>query len=467
MLGGATWDELVEQVAAAARLQPAGTWILGRGWHQAKWLTAPEPAVAGTPTHAALSRVTPSHPVLLTHASGHMCVVNAQALRLAGIDAQTPSPDGGEVLHDAEGAPTGVLLENAMDLVSRVHDRELRQRSPEQTRADRLEAIRLAGDACLRHGVTSFCDAGEPFSVLDTFGELADAGQLPVRLWVMASDDNDSLAVNLARYRSVGRGNHYLTVRAIKRLVDGALGRARGVVAPAVRRSAHERRPEHAAPGRPAAHRRVGRYAQLPAVRARNRRPCQPRGTRPLRENVSLAGRSPRSALAHRTRAAPRSSGHAAICRMGRDRRHAGGACHLRRSLRRRAARAATSAVGAYAWQSLLDLGAVIANGTDVPVERIDPLPGFRAAVTREMQNGVAFYPEQCMTREEALRSYTLHAAYAAFEDDLKGSLTPGKLADIVVLSQDILQVPADQLPATHVVHTIVGGQIRYSRKPL
>ena len=114
----------------------------------------------------------------------------------------------------------------------------------------------------------------------------------------------------------------------------------------------------------------------------------------------------------------------------------------------------------------MLDLGVVIANGTDVPVERVDPLIGFRAATTRQMNNGVAFFPEQCMTRAEALRSYTLDAAHAAFEEDLKGSLTPGKLADIVVLSQDILQVPDDQLAATRVMHTIIGGQIRYSRKP-
>ncbi len=138
----ATWDEIVEQVAAAARGKPAGTWILGRGWHQSKWREVPQPSVEGTPTHEAVSRVAPAHPVVLTHASGHMCIANAQAMQLAGIDRHTQAPAGGEILHDAAGNLTGVLRENAMELIHRVYEQHQRQRSAEQNREDQLETIR-------------------------------------------------------------------------------------------------------------------------------------------------------------------------------------------------------------------------------------------------------------------------------------------------------------------------------------
>jgi predicted amidohydrolase YtcJ len=120
------------------------------------------------------------------------------------------------------------------------------------------------------------------------------------------------------------------------------------------------------------------------------------------------------------------------------------------------------AAAGAYAWQALLKNGAIIANGTDAPVEDVDPLACFYASVTRKLATGAAFFPEQRMTREQALRSYTLDAAFAAFEEDRKGSLTPGKLADVVVLSHDILTCPEEQLRSARVLYTIVGGQVRY-----
>ena len=188
----ATWDDIVAQVAAAAREVPAGTWILGRGWHQSKWRSAPEPNVEGTPTQAALSRVSPSHPVLLTHASGHMCICNAKALELAGVGRETAAPEGGQILRDAAGDPTGVLLENAMELVDKAYAQTLQQRSAQQQREDLLTAIRLAGEECLRNGITSFCDAGTSLAVIDTYRELAEAGKLPVRLWVMINEDNDT-----------------------------------------------------------------------------------------------------------------------------------------------------------------------------------------------------------------------------------------------------------------------------------
>jgi predicted amidohydrolase YtcJ len=461
-----TWEELVQQVAAASRNQPPGTWVLGRGWHQDKWQSPPVPAVDGTPTHEALSQAVPAHPVMLAHASGHMCIVNAAAMQLADIDSQTLSPDGGEIIHDATGQPTGVLLENAMQLIGRVRERQAQQRSPAEAQADLLEAIRLAGDECLRNGITSFCDAGTPFAVIQAYGELADAGQLPVRLWVMAGEENSALEASLPRYRTIGRGGHFLTVRSIKRLVDGALGS----------RGAWLLRPYDDLPSSCGLNtldlEDLQRTAEIAIAND-----CQlcvhAIGDRANREVLDLYERTfrahgDRRDLRWRVEHAqhldptdmPRFAEWGVIAAMQAVHATSDGPFVVTRIGPQRAK------TGAYAWRSLLDLGVVIANGTDVPVERIDPLVGFRAAVTRQMNNGVAFFPEQCMTRVEALRSYTRDAACAAFEENLKGSLTPGKLADIVVLSQDILQVPEDQLAATRVVHTIVGGQIRYSRKP-
>ena len=117
---------------------------------------------------------------------------------------------------------------------------------------------------------------------------------------------------------------------------------------------------------------------------------------------------------------------------------------------------------GAYVWKSLIEAGAVVTNGTDAPVERVDPLASYYAAVTRRLPDGTDFYPAQTMSREEALRAYTLDAAYAAFEEDIKGSLEPGKLADITVLSKDILEIPPEEILNTHVLYTIVGGKVRY-----
>ena len=218
-----TWEDIVDQVAAAALTIPAGQWIVGRGWHQGKWSRPPDPNVEGYPVHAALSQRTPQHPVILTHGSGHMLFANALAMQLAGVDEQTAEVAGGEILRNGND-PTGAFRENAMALVRRAHNQSLRGRSAMQIQRDLLQAIRLAGDECLANGITSFQDAGASLAEVDLFRELAERDELDVRLWVMLNDPNAVLANRLSEYRLVGVGNHHLTVRAIKRMVDGALG---------------------------------------------------------------------------------------------------------------------------------------------------------------------------------------------------------------------------------------------------
>ena len=220
-----TWDEIVARVAAAARAMPRGAWIIGHGWHQEKWDRPPVPIVEGNPVHASLSAASPNNPVLLAHASGHASFVNAVALRLAGIANATRDPAGGEIVRDASGAATGLLRESAQNLVERAHERARAGLTRAQREEESRELVALAAADALSKGVTSFHDAGASFEQIDVFRKLATERKLPLRLYSMVRGESfarmDSL---LDRYRMSGYGNGYLTVRAIKRQVDGALG---------------------------------------------------------------------------------------------------------------------------------------------------------------------------------------------------------------------------------------------------
>ncbi len=460
-----TWDDIIHQVEEAAKKAPAGEWILGRGWHQEKWTGKPNPHVNGYPVHTRLSQATPKHPVLLTHASGHMSFANAEAMRLAGVDATTRNPAGGEILKDAQGSPVGVFRETAQGLISRVHGQQVRRRSAEERRRDLDTAIQLAQAECLAKGVTSFQDAGSDFSTIDLFKTLTDQGRLQVRLWVMVRSSNEELARRLAAYRMIGFGNNHLTVRAIKRSIDGALG------------------PHGAWLLEPYEDLRTSTGLNTSTVasiqetaRLALEHDCQlcvhAIGDRANRETLNLfeeVFRQSPNAQPRRWRIEhaqhlhpqdiPRFAKLGVIASMQGIHCTSDAVFVLQRLGLRRASE------GAYVWQSLIKAGAVVSNGTDAPVEDVDPIACFHASVTRKLASGGTFFPEQKMTREQALRSYTIHAAYAAFEEDLKGTLSPGKLADIVVLSQDILTVPDEQILNTRVAYTIVGGKILYGEK--
>ncbi len=460
----ATWDEVVAAVAAAAKTTPAGQWIEGRGWHQGKWRSPAEPSVQGYPVHTALSRVSPDNPVVLTHGTGHMCLANSRAMELAGVTSDTKAPAGGEILRDDLGQPTGVFRESAMDLIYRALERAKRGRTAEEVRTEQLAAIRLATDECFRFGVTSFQDAGSSTAEVDLFRELADQGELKVRLWVMLNESNGVLARKLATYRMVGHGDGYLTVRGIKRMVDGALGT----------HGAWLLEPYDDLPG--SAGLNVLPLAELRRTAdlalAHDYQLCvHAIGDRANREVLNLmeqafrdnpAKKDLRWRIEHAQHLhpddIPRFARLGVIASMQGNHATSDGPFVVQRLGQRRAAS------GAYAWRALLDAKAAVINGTDVPVERIDPLACFFSSVTRQMASGAAFFPEQAMTRDEALRSYTASAAWAAFEESDKGSLVPGKLADIVVLSGDLLTAPAGDLPKIRIETTIVGGKVRYQR---
>lgn len=463
--GAASWDEVVRRAAEAAAQAQPGEWIVGRGWHQEKWDAPPRPNVEGYPLNDALSAAVPDHPVHLRHASGHASIANAMAMELAGIDASTPDPAGGKILRDASGRPTGVLRETASGLVGRALERAETGMTAEQLEARQRRAIALAAEECLKKGVTSFQDAGSSFETVDLLRKVAEEGDLGVRLWMMLRESNAGLAQRAADYRIQDVADHHLTVGGIKRSIDGALGsHGAWLLEP------YEDQPDSVGLNTTPIDGDDGlrRTAQI-ALEHGYQLCVHAIGDRGNRETLdvfeeALAGRDDGDELRWRVEHAqhlslddiPRFARLGVVASMQAVHCTSDGPWVPTRLGERR------SEEGAYVWRKLLESGAVVTNGTDTPVEDVSPVVSFHSAVTRQMRDGTRFYPGQVMTRTEALRAYTINAAYAAFEEGLKGSLTPGKLADVVVLSRDILTTPDDEIPGTEVLYTIVGGEVLY-----
>jgi hypothetical protein len=457
------WDNVLAMVSASTRDIAQGAWISGRGWHQEKWDKPPVPAVEGMPTHASLDSVSPNNPVLLEHASGHATFANGEALRLAGITRHTKNPPGGEILHGPDGEPTGVLRERAAELVEAKMVAWEASRGAAAEEAEARRMIELAGKDVLSKGITSFHDAGEPFVTIDLLKAMAAAQQLPVRLYVMVGGERpEAYRKRLATYRLIGAGGNFLTVRAIKLYADGALGS----------HGAWMLKPYSDLPST------VGLPVTAPKVIEENARialadsfqvATHAIGDRANREVLDIY----QKVLAGRTDQRWRIEHAQHLDRADIPRFHALGVIAAMQAVHAtsdgpwvpKRIGDARAAAGAYVWHDLLASGAVVGNGTDVPVEDADPLASFYASVSRKLPDGSVFYPAQRMTRDEALRAYTLSNAYAAFEEQLKGSLAPGKLADITVLSRNIMTIPEDSIPGTKVRYTILGGKIAYEAK--
>jgi predicted amidohydrolase YtcJ len=460
-----TWDDIVAQVARAAKQAKPGEWIVGRGWHQSKWDRAPDPNVEGFPLHGSLDQVSPNNPVLLTHASGHAAFVNGKAMEAAGITRTTKDPQGGEILKDKAGNPTGLLRERAQQLAGTAHSAWEARRTPEERAAERRRAIDLAIDESLSKGITTFEDAGSPITTVDALKRMAESHQLRMRIWMMLRAPNEELASKLEQYRMLGVGDNFFTVRAIKRQIDGALGsRGAWLLEPYTDKpDSSGLNTEDPADIRKTAELAIQHGFQL-CVHAI--------GDRANRETLNIFEEAFRAHpdqkdLRWRVEHAQHISA-ADIPRFGKLGVIAamqGVHCTSDAPyvLLRLGAKRAEE--GAYVWQKLMKSGAIVGNGTDAPVEDVSPLASFYASVSRKLKDGSVFYPDQRMSREEALRSYTWNNAYAAFEEKVKGSLETGKLADIIVLSRDIMTVPEDQIMSTDVVYTIVGGKVAYENR--
>ena len=459
-----TWDQIVAQVARAAQQAKPGEWILGRGWHQEKWDHAPNPNVEGFPLHASLDAVSPNNPVLLTHASGHAVFVNAKAMEAAQITRDTANPNGGEILKDAAGVPTGLLRETAQQLANRAHEAYLAKRTPEQAAADLRKVIEIAARECLSKGITTFEDAGSPLTTADMFDIMAEHNELPLRLWVMLRGPNDLLAKNLDRYRTLDVGQNHLAIRAIKRYMDGALGsRGAWLLAPYTDKpDSTGLNVEDPADIRAAAELAIAHDYQLcvHAIGDRANREALNIYESVFREHPEKKDLRWRIEHAQHIDPAdiPRFGQLGVIAAMQAIHCTSDAPYVLLRLGPKRAEE------GAYVWQKLMKSGAVVGNGTDAPVEDVSPIACYYAAVSRRLKDGTTFYPDQRMSREEALRAYTWNNAYAAFQEKLKGSLEVGKLADVTVLSKDILTIPEDQILATDVKYTIVGGKVAFQQ---
>ena len=461
------WEEIVSKVAVAVDKSKPGEWIFGRGWHQDKWNSVPEDAVEGVPVNDTLSKVSPENPVVLGHASGHAAFWNDAALEIAGVNDETLDPEGGTIVRDKSGKATGLMRETAQRLISKARNEYDGRLTPQQIDIQNRERARMAADEALKNGVTSFHDAGASFETIDFFKQLESEKALDVRLYVMVRREaNDFMDVVLPQYRMIAEGNDFLTVRSIKRQIDGALGahgawllepyvdlpETSGLVLETVEdiRGTAEVAVKH------------GFQVNTHAIGDRANRE-----TLNIYEQVwkdlEVDGKQLRWRIEHAQHIDPEdiprfgqlgviasiqavhgtSDGPWIPSRLGDER----------------------AKLTSQPWRTLFDTGAVITNGTDVPVERIDPIASYYSSVTRIMNNGDAFYPEHKMTREEGLETYTINNAYAAFEEDIKGTLSPGKYADFIILSNNLLNVEDSEIPLTTVEMTFVGGELKYKKQ--
>ncbi|PSQ71514.1 MAG: amidohydrolase [Bacteroidetes bacterium QH_2_64_26] len=467
LMNTTTWDEIVAMVDSAADASEPGTWIEGRGWHQEKWSATPERMVDGFQTNERLNEAAPENPVFLTHASGHAAIANDTALEAAGVSPDTPDPEGGTIVRDAQGRATGILLETAEGLVQDAIEESRQSMSAEEQRARREKQVRLAAEEALANGITSFQDQGASFGTIELYREMAENGDLGIRMYAMVSQSEVSPETQeqLADLRTVGAADHHLTVRSIGEVtVDGALGS----------RSAWMLEPYNDAPDDTGINvtsmDRVREIAKIGleedyqiAVHAIGDRAN--RETLDLYESLFEKHDADGEALRWRVEHAqhlhpddiPRFSDLGVMASMQ--------AIHACSDAPYNYKRLGAERVegGAYPWKTLWDDGAVVGNGTDVPVEKIDPLASYHCTVTRQVTGtDTTFTPDETLTRRQALKSYTVANARMAFAEDEKGTLTPGKLADVTVLSDNILEIPADQIRDTQVDLTILGGEVVY-----
>ena len=465
------YDELVDIVEDAVKKASPGEWILGRGWHQSKWTPAPDILVKGFQTHDKLSAISPNNPVWLTHASGHASFGNAKAMEIGGVTAETEFGFGGEVIKDLNGNPTGIFNERAQGLISR-HIETSNNDSDQDSDLSNdqkmpMRALELAVNECLKNGITSFQDAGSGADAIQAFRNGIKNEKLKVRLYVMLTSRNPDLLESwYKKGPEIGTGNDYLTIRSIKLNADGALG-SRG----AWLLNEYSDRPGHFGMATQSMEYvydvssnglKYGFQVNTHAIGDRANREVLNQYQKVFNENPQK-NNDLRWRIEHAQHIdpedIPRFGKMGVIAsiqgiHMSSDRPWAINRLGEKRIVE-----------GAYVWRSLFDHGAIVVNGSDVPVEPINPIASFYASVSRKTLKGNpknGYEPNQKMTRLEALKTYTINAAYAAFEEEVKGSIEIGKYADFTVLSQNIITIPEREILKTKVIYTIINGKIEY-----
>jgi predicted amidohydrolase YtcJ len=449
LTGTATYKEIVRKVREAASKVPAGTWVRGRGWDQNDW---PEKQF---PTHEELSAAVPDHPVWLTRVDGHAALVNARAMQVLGIDASIKDPSGGRFLRGGDGRPTGVLIDNAMGVVE--------GRMPDASVEDRQRALRLAARHCVELGLTTVTDMGIGDADYRAYSALRKAGELPLRAALFLTDDARLLTHWFERGPEIDPGARLL-VRGVKMYIDGALGsRGAALVEPysddpgnlglLVSTGDHledvSRRA--LAAGFQVGIHAIGDRGGLVVLDAMERAFGGPKPEARFRvEHAQVMRPEDLQRMSRLGVIASMQPTHATS-----DMPWAGDRVGERRL------------AGAYAWRKVLNAGGRLALGSDFPVESADPRLGLYAAVTRQDLQGKppgGWLPGERLTREEALRGFTLDAAWSLFLEKEVGSLEVGKRADLVVFARDPMTVPEAEIPKAEIDFTIVEGQVVHER---
>ena len=441
--GAASEKECVERVARFAATVPEGRWVRGSGWDQNLWPGRHFPAAS------LLTTATPRHPVALSRVDVHVLWCNENALRAAGIGVSTPDPPGGRILRQSDGTPTGVLIDTAMDLVVRAIPRP----GPRETEEMLLRSLRALAAA----GLTAVHDASAGPEVLEAYARLAERDALPIRVYAMIEGQGADLDDRMRAWRE-RRVSEPLRVRSVKLFADGALG-SRGAAmfdgytddpgntglwlldpreleARILRVAAAGFQPSVHCIGDRACAAVLEAFSKVPRQlrpRAEHLQTLRPRDVPLLKKSGAIASMQPTHAT---------SDGAWAEERLGHG------------SERQR---------GAYAWRQALDAGAVLAFGSDFPVEDIDPRAGLRAAVTRKVASGATWMPEQRLRRDEALRAFTAGAAWAEFAETRRGRIREGFDADLTVFARDVMAVHIDEICSVPVTATVIRGRIVYA----
>ena len=452
-------QEILDAVAEEYRNAKPGEWIKGRGWNQEVW----DPAVF--PTKEDLDKVAPDIPVILTRTCGHATWVNSKALEIAGITNDTEDPVGGEILRDANGEATGILTDQAQPFVT--------QHVPDFSDRQYIEALQLASKEVLSYGLTTVHDLGSGFEMIDLMKQLYESGDLKVRLYTMARVPGrptteellTGLGDILANKPEIGLYNNHLTVRCVKISSDGSLGaRSAWMLEDYSDRTGHPGNGKFSDEeiyqivkkvrdaGWQVAIHAIGDACNRQTLDAMEKvlkkQPMEDHRYRIEHAQIVALEDIPRFAelgvLPSMQTVHATSDKNMAEDRVGPER-----------------------IKGAYAWRKFIDAGSIIPNGTDAAVELVNPYHGLFAAVTRQSRDeepAGGWYPGECMTRMEALKSYTLWAAYSGFDEKIKGSLEAGKLADFVVIDRDYMTCPVNEIKDIQALMTVVGGEIVYER---
>jgi len=461
-------EEILNKVAEAVKRSQPGEWIIGRGWNQEVW----DPAIF--PSKLELDAIAPNNPVVLTRVCGHAIWANSAAMKIGGIDVDgvTPNPTGGEIIRktaedEAIGRYKGIKVGEAIGVFTDTAAGIITKHKPDPTENQLIDQLRLAQDHILSYGITSVRDAGSGIDTFNRLKGLYEKNELKIRIYMMASEgESAEQFYKMPAEERTGLFGDRLNVRSVKLMADGSLGaRSAWMLKEYSDRKGYIGDPRYT-------NEELYEYVKKAAeagfqVNTHAIGDAANRQVLDIYEKIikELNLKDHRFAIEHAQVIAlediPRFAELGVLPSMQ--------FVHATSDLNMAEDRVGPERIkGAYAWRKLIESGSIIPNGTDAPVELVNPFHGFYAAVTRKTRDGFpegGWYTEECLTREEALRAYTIWAAYAQFQEDKIGSIEEGKYADFVVIDRDYMSCPVDELKDINALMTVIAGEVVYEAK--